>query len=182
MLKTILVLVVVLVIVLIGVLGYAATRPSTFHVERSATMAAPASEVFAQVNDFHKWDAWSPWDKMDPDMKRTYEGAESGKGAVYMWAGNSNVGEGKMTITDVAPDDRIAIKLEFYKPMAGVSTAEFTFKPEGDGTRVTWSMDGTNGFVGKVFSLFMDMDTMIGGNFEQGLAALKKIVEAAPAQ
>jgi len=161
-------------------LAYAATRPSAFHVERSATMNASASAIFPFVNVLRRWQAWSPWDRIDPDMKRTYEGADSGVGAAYSWAGDGNIGEGKMTITESVPDERVVMKLEFFKPMAGVSTARLTFAPEGGGTRVTWSMDGTNGFAAKVFTVFMDMDAMIGGNFEQGLASLKSIVEAAP--
>ena len=156
-----------------------ALQPSTFRVERSATIDAPSSAVFAQVNDFHKWEAWNPWAKIDPAMKQTYEGAPTGPGAVYSWAGNSEVGVGRMTIVDSRPSDLIRVKLEFFKPMAGTSTAEFTFKPEGDQTAVTWSMVGQNNFIGKAMCLVVNMDRMIGGQFEKGLAQMKAAAETA---
>ncbi|MBM3289024.1 MAG: SRPBCC family protein [Candidatus Hydrogenedentes bacterium] len=180
--RTILVLFAAIAIAVAGLLAYAATRPSEFHVERSLAIAAPASAVFPHVNDLHKWEAWSPWDKLDPALKRTYDGAESGVGAAYSWAGNSDVGEGKMTITESTPNERIVIKLEFFTPVSAVNVAQLTFKPEGAGTRVAWSMDGTNNFAAKVFTLFMDLDKMIGGDFEKGLASLKSIAETAPAK
>jgi hypothetical protein len=157
-----------------------ALLPADFRVSRSATMTAPPSEAFAQVNDFHKWDAWSPWAKIDPTMKQTYEGAPAGVGAIYRWVGNSQVGEGCMTILTSKPCERIEIKLEFFKPFAGTNTAEFTFVGEGNQTRVTWSMWGKKAFVVKAFSLVMSMDKMIGGQFEKGLEAMKQIVEASP--
>jgi len=165
------VVVVVLVIVI-------AVRPSQFHVARTVSVAAPASVVFAQVNDFHKWSAWSPWARMDPAMKQAYEGAPSGAGAVYTWAGNHDVGEGRMTITESRPSDLIRIKLEFFKPFAGVSTAEFTFKPEGRQTLVAWSMTGRTTFVTKAVHLFLNVDKMIGDNFESGLSRIKSLAEA----
>ena len=158
-----------------------ALQPSSFRVARSTTIAAPPSVVFAQVNDFHKWEAWNPWDKIDPAMKRTYEGAPSGAGAIYAWVGNSDVGEGKMTITESRPGELVRINMEFFKPMAGTSTTEFTFVPQGGGTLVTWTMFGDNNFVGKAMCLFMNMDTMIGGQFEKGLADMKKAAESAAA-
>lgn len=157
-----------------------ASQPSTFHVERSATIAAPPPRVFDQVNDLRKWEAWSPWVKLDPAMKQTYEGPASGVGANYTWAGNSNVGEGRMTIIESRPHEFIKFKLEFFKPFAGTNTAAFTFKPDGEKTTVTWSMEGNNNFIAKGIGLFLSMDRMIGGNFEQGLAAMKAIVETAP--
>jgi hypothetical protein len=156
-----------------------ATRPSEFRVARTARIAAPAPVVFAQVNDFHKWEAWSPWAKLDPAMKQAYEGAPAGTGAVYTWAGNKEVGEGRMTLTESRPSELIKIELEFFKPFATTSTAEFTFKPEGDHTLVTWSMTGQNNFIAKAVHLFMDMDTMVGGQFENGLARMKSVAEAA---
>ena len=156
-----------------------ATRPSEFRVARTARIAAPAPVVFAQVNDFHKWEAWSPWAKLDPAMKQAYEGAPAGTGAVYTWAGNKEVGEGRMTLTESRPSELIKIELEFVKPFATTSTAEFTFKPEGDHTLVTWSMTGQNNFIAKAVHLFMDMDTMVGGQFENGLARMKSVAEAA---
>jgi hypothetical protein len=140
-------------------------------------MAAPPAAPFEQVNDFHKWQAWSPWDKIDPAMKRTYEGPEAGKGAIYKWVGNSEVGEGSMTITESKPNDLIKIKLVFVKPMEGDSDTEFTFKPEGDDTLVTWTMAGKRDFLKKAFCLFMSMDKMIGEKFDEGLAEMKKVVE-----
>ncbi len=155
-----------------------ALQPAEFRVARSASMAAPASDVFAQVNDFHKWADWSPWDKIDPAMKRTYEGAPTGVGAVYAWKGNGEVGEGKMTITESRPSDFIGIKLEFVKPFAANNDVDFSFKPDGNQTAVTWGMSGKKNFMMKGFSLFMNMDKMIGGQYEKGLASIKQIVEA----
>jgi uncharacterized protein YndB with AHSA1/START domain len=155
-----------------------ALQPSTFRVARSATVSAPPEAVFAQVNDFHKWETWNPWGKIDPAMKQAYEGAPAGTGAVYSWAGNKEVGEGRMTITESRPSDLIRVKLEFFEPFAATSMAEFTFKPEGDQTAVTWSMSGENNFMAKAIHLFMDMDKMIGDQFEKGLADMKAAVEA----
>jgi len=167
MLQIILIAFAVIVIVLVIVV---AMQPSEFRVARSATMSAPAPAVFAQVNDFHKWEAWNPWGKIDPAMKQTYEGAPAGVGAIYTWVGNKNVGEGRMTLTESRPSNLIRIKLEFFKPFAGTNIAEFTFKPEGNQTAVTWSMAGKNNFMAKAIHLFMNMDKMIGGQFETGLA------------
>lgn len=177
MLKKILIALAVIVAVFIGVV---AMQPSDFRIARTATISAPASAVFAQVNDFHKWEAWSPYEKLDPAMKKTYEGAPVGIGAIYSWAGNSEVGEGRTTIIESRPDELIRIKLEFIKPFAVTNAAEFTFKPEGDQTAVTWSLTGKNNFISKAICLFMDMDKMVGGDFEQGLADLKTVVESAP--
>jgi hypothetical protein len=157
-----------------------AMQPAEYRVVRSATISAPPSDVFAQVNDFHKWDAWSPWAKLDPAMKQTYEGAPAGTGAIYSWSGNSQVGEGRMTLTDSRPNERIQIKLEFMRPFAATNGAEFTFRPEGNQTVVTWSMDGKKAFMIKAFSLFMNMDKMLGGQFEKGLGQMKSVVEATP--
>ena len=158
-----------------------ATRPADFRVSRSASIAAPQPAVFAQVNDFRRWEAWNPWGKIDPTMKQTYEGAPAGKGAIYNWVGNKQVGEGRMTITESRPHDLILINLEFFKPMPGVCLTEFTFKPEGnEATAVTWTMTGKHNFIAKGMALFMDMDKMIGDQFEKGLAAMKSTVESAP--
>ena len=156
-----------------------AMQPSEFGVVRSATISAPAPALFAQVNDFHKWEAWNPWGKLDPTMKQAYEGAPAGTGAIYTWSGNNEVGEGRMTITESRPSDLIRIKLEFFKPFAATNTAEFTFKPEGNQTAVTWSMTGNNNFLAKAVHLFMNMDKMVGGQFEKGLAQMGSVVEAA---
>jgi hypothetical protein len=159
-----------------------ARQSSQFRVARSTVVSAPPALVFAQVNDFHNWDAWNPWGKIDPSMKQTYEGAPSGVGAVYSWASNNEVGQGRMTITESRPSDFIRIKLEFFKPLAATHTGEFAFKPEGGQTFVTWSMSGDKNFMAKAIHLFMNMDKMIGGQFEKGLADMKAIAEAAAKQ
>jgi len=176
MLKKILVVTAVILIVFLVVV---AVQPADFRVARSVTIAAPAGVVFPQVNELKKWDAWSPWVKIDPAMKQTYEGPASGVGAISQWAGNSAVGEGRMTITESRPNELVRCNLEFFKPMAGTSIAEFAFKPEGDQTAVTWSMSGKNNFIAKAFCLFVSMDKMVGGEFEKGLAQLKSVSEAA---
>ena len=175
MLIKILIAVAVIVVVFVVVV---AMQPSEFRVARSTTISAPPPAVFAQVNDFHKWEAWNPWGKIDPAMKQTYEGARAGPGAIYTWVGNKNVGEGRMTLTESRPSDLIRIKLEFFKPFAGTNIAEFTFKPAGNQTAVTWSMTGKNNFMAKAIHLFMNMDKMIGGQFEKGLAQIKSLAEA----
>jgi hypothetical protein len=179
MLKIILIALAVIIIVFVIIV---AMQPSEFRVTRSATISGPRSAVFAQVNDFHKWEAWNPWGKIDPAMKQTYEGAPAGTGAVYTWAGNKEAGEGRMTITESRPNDLIRIQLEFFKPFRATNTAEFTFKPEGNQTVVTWSMTGENNFMAKAVHLFMNMDKMVGGQFEKGLASIKSVVEGAPKQ
>jgi hypothetical protein len=154
-----------------------AMRPADFRIARTVTMAAPADKIFPHVNDFHRWQAWSPYDKRDPDMKRTYEGAPAGVGAVYGWNGDDNVGEGRSTIVESTEPQRILIKLEFFRPFKGTNQGEFTFQPNGSGTAVTWALEGKYNFITKAMGLFMSMDKMIGGDFEQGLANLKAIVE-----
>jgi len=177
MLKKILIALAAIVVVFVAVV---AMQPSEFRVARTATISAPAPVVFAQVNDFHKWEAWSPWAKLDPAATATFEGPTAGPGAIFRWAGNHEVGEGSMTITESRPTDLIRIKLEFLKPFAATNTVEFTFKPEANQTAVTWSMAGRNNFIAKAVCLFMNMDKMVGGNFEKGLAQMKSVVEAAP--
>jgi hypothetical protein len=152
-------------------------QPSDFRISRSAVIAAPPQDVFAQVNNFHNWEAWSPWAKLDPQAKAIYEGPSAGEGAIFKWSGNNEVGEGSNTIMESRPDELITIKLEFLKPFQATNTAEFTFKPEGNATVVTWSMYGKNNFVGKAMGLIMNCDKMLGGQFEQGLAQLKSVVE-----
>jgi uncharacterized protein YndB with AHSA1/START domain len=156
-----------------------ALQPSEFRITRTTTVAAPPSAVFAQVNDFHKWEAWSPWAKLDPAARNTFDGAPAGSGAVFAWAGNSKVGEGRMTITESRPNELVRIRLEFMKPFAATNTAEFTFKPDGERTAVTWSMFGHNNFIGKAVCLVMNMDKTLGGEFDKGLAAMKSVAEAA---
>lgn len=167
-----------LAIVLGLFLAVVAMQPADFRVSRSTSVGAPPAEAFDQVNDFRRWEAWSPWAKLDPQMKTTYSGAQSGAGSVYEWAGNDEVGEGRMTILESKPGELVSIKLEFLKPFEATNTAEFTFKSEGESTLVTWSMFGKNGFMGKAIHLFMDMDEMVGGDFEKGLAQLKTAAEA----
>jgi hypothetical protein len=167
----------VLVVIIIVFAVIVALQPADFRVARSTLVAAPPPAVFAQVNDFHKWNAWNPWGKIDPSMKQSYEGAPAGPGAVYTWTGNKEVGEGRMTITDSRPSDLIRVKLEFYKPFAATNTAEFSFVPEGNQTRVTWSIFGEKNFMAKAVHLFMSMDKMIGGQFEKGLADMKAAAE-----
>jgi hypothetical protein len=133
--------------------------------------------VFAQVNELKRWSAWSPWAKKDLQMKQTYEGPAAGTGASTSWIGNDEVGEGRMTIVESRPNDLVRFKLEFFKPFAATNSAVFEFKPEGQGTRVTWTMNGQNNFVGKALCLVFDMDKMVGGDFEAGLAGIKTIVE-----
>jgi len=168
------------VVVVIGVFAViVAMRPSDFRVERSAVVSAPAPVVFAQVNDLHNWDAWSPWAKLDPAAKQTFDGPRAGTGAAFAWAGNNQVGEGRMTITESRPYELIRFRLDFVKPFAVTNTAEFTFTPRGVQTAVTWSMSGRQNFMAKAFCMFMSMDKMVGGEFEKGLAQMKSVAESA---
>ncbi len=170
-------------IAVIGVLLIViATRPSDFRVTRSATMNATPAAVFAQVNDFHNWEAWSPWAKMDPNAKSTFEGPTSGTGSVFLWDGNKDVGAGSMTILQSEPNDRIHIKLAFVRPFAGTNDVYFTFKPEGEQTAVTWSMAGKNNFIAKAISLCIDCEKMVGQQYDKGLANIKSIVESTSKQ
>ncbi len=169
-------------VIVIALVLVVAMQPSEFHIERTATISAPAPVVFAQVNDFHNWEAWSPWAKLDPAMKKTYEGTPAGTGTVSTWSGNNQVGEGRATITESRPSDLIRIKLEYVKPFAATNTVEFSFKSEGNQTTVTWSMFGTKNFISKAIGLFMNMDKMVGSAFEKGLASLKSVTEGADQQ
>jgi hypothetical protein len=150
-------------------------QPGEFAVERTALIQVPAAAVYSQVSDFRRWSAWSPWERLDPSMQKTFTGV--GAGATYAWKGNRDVGEGIMTMTETVPPSLLRIKLEFLKPMEGTSDTTFAFKPEGGGTKVTWTMTGKNDFVGKMFCLFMNMDKMVGGDFERGLASIKALAE-----
>jgi hypothetical protein len=166
--------IVVLVVAVFAVI--VVMQPSEFRIQRSATIAAPAPAVFAQVNDFHNWEAWSPWAKLDPSAKNLFEGAPAGTGASFAWAGNNKVGEGRMTIVESRPSELVRIKLEFLKPFAATNTAEFTFKPEGDRTAVTWSMYGHNNLAARAIGLVVNR--FLGGEFEKGLASMKSVAEA----
>ena len=160
------------------VLVVAAMQPPTFRVSRSAVMAAPPGDVFEQVNDLHNWRRWSPWERMDPNLQRTYDGAASGAGAAYSWVGNKQVGEGRMTILESRPSELIRIKLEFFKPFAATNETGFTFRPEGEQTHMTWDMVGQRSFCFKVMGLVMSMDRMVGRQFEEGLRKLQAVVES----
>lgn len=168
-------IVVLMVVVLISL------QAPEFRVARSITIPTPATAIFPFVNDFHLWEAWSPWEKLDPAMKRDYDGPPAGAGASYAWNGNNQVGEGRTTITESRPCDLIRIKLEFIRPFACTNDVEFTFKPEGEQTVVTWSMTGKKNFMAKAVHMLMNMDKMCGGQFEQGLANLRAAVTSTPA-
>ncbi|HVY69235.1 MAG TPA: SRPBCC family protein [Verrucomicrobiae bacterium] len=164
--------VVVIVVVIV------AMQPAEFRLSRSTKVSAPPPAVFAQVNDFHNWENWSPWAKIDPAMKQTYSGAPAGNGAIYEWAGNSKAGAGRMTIVESRPGELVRIKLEFLKPFQAENQAEFTFHPQGNQTAVTWTMTGRKNFMFKAVHLLMSMEKMVGGQFEQGLAQMKAVAEA----
>ncbi len=174
MLKTIAVVVVVLIAAL---LVFAATKPDTLRVQRATSIKAPPEKIFALINDFNSWGAWSPYEKKDPAMKRTRSGAASGKGAVYAWEGNSEVGAGRMEIAESTPPSKVTIKLDFVKPFEAHNIVDFTLAPKGDATNVTWDMRGPAPFISKLIQVFFNMDTMIGKDFETGLANLKAIAE-----
>lgn len=174
MIKIILTIVVVLTG---GVLILAATRPNTFRVRRAASIGASAEKIFPLINDFSKWGGWSPWEKKDPTMQRSLGAITSGKGAVYAWEGNKDVGRGRMEITDSVPPTRVVIRLDFIKPFEAHNMVEFTLEPTGDATNVMWTMEGHTPYLAKIIHLFLNMDRMVGRDFEAGLAGLKSIVE-----
>ena len=166
-----------IVCVVVAVLAFAATRPDTFRVQRTASIKTAPDKIFPHINDLHSWGAWSPYEKLDPAMKRTYSGAASGKGAVYAWEGNGNVGKGRMEITEATAPGKVAMNLDFEKPFEAHNIAEFTMVPKGGVTEVTWAMHGPSPYMMKVMHLFFDMDKMVGTDFEAGLASLKAIAE-----
>ena len=173
------------ILIIVGValaifLVIVAFSPADFKITRTANMSAMEDTIFEQVNDFHNWENWSPWAKMDPTMQQAYEGAPAGKGAIYTWLGNKKVGQGKMTIMDSKPGKSVLIKLEFLKPFKATNMAEFTFKPMGNQTAVNWTMSGNKNFIFKAVCMFMDMDKVVGADFEKGLAAMKAHVESTP--
>jgi uncharacterized protein YndB with AHSA1/START domain len=169
---------VVLAIPIAIVLILAATKPDTFTVQRAAAVRAPPEKIFPLINDFHQWGTWSPWEGKDPGMKRTYSGTASGRGAVYAWDGNKNVGSGRMEILDASSPSKIVIKLDFLKPFEAHNTAEFTMLPQGDGaTNISWVMHGPAPFMSKMMQVFMNIDSMVGKDFEIGLSNLKKLTE-----
>jgi uncharacterized protein YndB with AHSA1/START domain len=171
----------VLAIAIAIVLILAATKPNTFSVQRTTTVKAPPEKIFPLINDFHQWGTWSPYETKDPAMKRSFSGAASGKGAVYGWEGNKNVGSGRMEILDTSLPSKIVIKLDFFTPLEGHNTAEFTMLPQGDATNVTtnitWLMHGPAPFMSKLMQVLINLDNMIGRDFEVGLANLKRLTE-----
>jgi len=167
----------VLVVLVAAFAVYVALQPNDFRVERTATIAAPAPDVFAQVNDLHKWDAWSPWAKLDPNAKVGFEGPPAGKGAVFTWSGNDEIGEGRMTVVESRPNELVDIDVAFTKPFEGSSNSRFDFKPEGNQTVVTWSMGGPQNFFMKAMCIVFNGKKMMGGEMEKGLAQLKAVAE-----
>jgi uncharacterized protein YndB with AHSA1/START domain len=170
---------IVVAVVLVAILGYAATKPDTFMVRRSTTIAAPPERIFPMIDDLHAQSAWSPFEK-DPDMKRTHSGAPRGKGAVYAWDGNRQVGAGQIAITDSVPPSKVVLALDMIRPFKASNTVEFTLDRVGAGTNVTWSMQGRQPLMAKVMTIVMDCDKMVGGQFEEGLAKLKALAEGGP--
>ena len=179
--KIFLIIVVAMLVILGIILVIASTRPDSFRIQRTATIQAPPAAIYPFLADFHRWAVWSPWEKMDPAMTRTFGGADSGVGATYAWKGNKKVGEGGMEITEATEPTRVVIKLDFLKPFEAHNIAEFTLSPQGDATTITWAMSGPSPLMAKVMGLFMSMDAMVGKDFEAGLANLKKAAEAQPA-
>jgi hypothetical protein len=167
-----------ILVLVVALLAFVATRPERFRIERSAVVGAPPEVVFTLIDDFHQWGRWSPWEKVDPDMQRTFAGPAAGPGASYAWAGNREIGKGRMTILESRPGELVSIRLEFFAPFAATNEARFDLAPNGTGTRVGWSMEGRNGFVGKALALVMDMDAMVGDQFERGLADLDAAARA----
>ena len=168
---------IVIAVLIAAILIYAATRPNTFRIERSTSIKAPPEKIFPFINGFHQWEAWSPWEKIDPAIKRTYSGADSGKGAVYAWQGNKDIGKGRMEIIESTPSSKVVIKIDFFEPFEGHNTVEFALEPQGDTTKVTQAMYGPSPFISKLMGLFFSMEKMVGQKYEEGLATLKAIAE-----
>ena len=177
MFEVIAIIAVVLAIAIAVVLILAATKPDRFSVRRATTVKAPPERIFPLISDFHQWGSWSPYERKDPAMKRSYSGAASGNGAVYAWDGNRNVGSGRMEILDASAPSKIVIKLDFFTPFEGHNTAEFAMLPQGDGTSLRWLMYGPASFMSKLMQVFMNIDNMVGKDFEVGLANLKRLTE-----
>ena len=175
--KGIAIVVLALLVIAGGLLLFAATKPDTFQVQRTVTIKAPPEKIFALIGDVHRWGIWSPYEKLDPAMRRTLSGAAEGKGSIYEWDSDSRAGRGRMEITDASPPSQVTIKLDFVKPIEGHNTAEFTLEPKGDSTNVTWLMYGPSAYIAKVIGIFVSMDKMIGDDFEAGLANLKSVAE-----
>ena len=168
---------IVVVVLIVALLVFAATRPDTLRVQRATSINAPPEKIFPLINDLHRWGAWSPYEKKDPMMKRTHSGAANGKGAVYEWEGNKEIGKGRMEIAESSPPSKVIIKLDFVKPFEAHNIVEFTLEPKGDSTNVTWAMHGPSPYISKLMGIFINMDSMIGKDFETGLANLKTVAE-----
>jgi hypothetical protein len=177
MFEIIAIIAIVLAIAIAIILIVAATKPNAFSIQRATIVKAAPERIFPLINDFHQWGTWSPYENKDPAMKRSYSGAASGQGAVYAWEGNKNVGSGRMEILQATAPSKIVIKLDFFAPFEGHNTAEFTMLPQGDATNVTWLMHGPLPFMGKVMHVFINMDRMVGKDFEAGLTNLKRLTE-----
>lgn len=176
--KIFLILAAVIVVAIAAVVIVVQMQPDDFHYSRSITINAPAATVFLQVNNLHKWQDWSPWVELDPNVKITYDGPEEGVGASYAWAGNRNMGKGRMTVVESKPAELVGFRLEFLEPFAATNSAEFSFKPAGNQTVVTWTMAGKCNFLNKAMGLVLDCEKMIGNEFDKGLAKMKKVVES----
>jgi carbon monoxide dehydrogenase subunit G len=177
MLKAVVVIAVVIVVALVAVLAYAATKPDTFRLSRSTSIKAPPEKIFPFLNDLRSFATWSPYERKDPAMKRTFGGASSGKGATYDWDGDKNVGQGRLTIAESSPPSKVMMNLDFLRPWEAHNVVEFTLEPKGDTTNVTWAMQGPAPYMAKVMHVFMNMDRMVGDDFEAGLANLKTLAE-----
>lgn len=171
------IIILIVALLLVGVLVYASRQPDRFRVERSITIAASADRIFLLVNDFHQWEAWSPWEKVDPTLKRTYTGASAGKGAAYGWEGNKDIGSGKMEITESTPHSKVVIHLHFLKPFEARNTVEFVLQPQGNNTLLTQAMYGPSSLISKIMGLVFSMEKMVGGKYEEGLASIKALAE-----
>jgi hypothetical protein len=168
----------IVALAIVAVFGIAASRPNQFRIERSASFKAAPESIFPLINDLHRWEGWSPFEQKDPAMKRSFSGAERGRGAIYGWEGNKDIGSGRMEITESAPSSHVVIKLDFFTPFKASNTAEFTLQPSGEGTRVTWAMYGPSPFMSKLMGLVFNMDKMVGTEFERGLVNLRTLTEA----
>jgi carbon monoxide dehydrogenase subunit G len=177
MLKTVAVIFAIIAVGIAGVLAFAATKPDAFSIQRSTSIKAPPEKIFPLLNDLHNFASWSPYEKKDPAMKRTHSGAPSGKGAVYEWDGDKNVGRGRLTIADSSPPSKVTLDLDMLAPLKAHNIVEFTLEPKGDATNVTWAMNGHVPYIAKIVHVFLNVDRMVGQDFEAGLANLKAVAE-----
>jgi carbon monoxide dehydrogenase subunit G len=177
MLKIVGIVVAVIVVGIAGILAFAATKPDTFRVQRAASIKAPPEKIFPFLNDLHNFASWSPYEKKDPAMKRTHSGAPSGKGAVYEWDGDRNVGAGRLAIANASPPSKLTLNLDMFRPLEAHNMVVFTLEPKGESTNVTWAMDGKVPYLAKIVHVFLNVDKMVGQDFEAGLANLKAVAE-----